>query len=259
MPERYTGCKGCYSLRRLITAGTAAKVHCCTARQRTCVRVCLASATNGATADAAHAATSLLGGSNISHFAASGNGIHGDSTADGSGGGVLSGSGSGGGGSGGGSGGGGGRGGGGPGSGSEGGDRRPRNLRLALDSLVGAAVLAALLTLLVHYMGKLRRGLAAFLHRQRGDGQPGSRTAQREHLAELRESQATIRCALCFAALPGVPPCRLSCVLAFLGLLESTRRKAVLLFVTLMHVSPSHMVNIACLSEMHGHLSCVTQ
>lgn len=169
--------------------------------------MCIASATNGGTADAAHAANSLLGGSNFSHFAASGNGVHDDSTADGHGGGVLSGSGSGGGGNGGSGNGGSGSGSGGsggPGSGSEGGDRKPKNLRLALDSLVGAAVLASLLTFLVHYMGKLRRGLAAFLHRQRGAAQPGSRTTQREHLAELREAQATIRCAHCFAALPGV-------------------------------------------------------
>ena len=209
------------------------------------MRVCLASATNGATADAAHAANSLLGGSNFTHFAATGNGVHGDSAADGNGGGVVSGSGSDGSGGGGGSsgGGGGGGGGGGAGSGSEGGDRRPRNLRLALDSLVGAAVLAALLTFLVHYMGKLRRGLAAFLDRQRGAAQPGSRVAARKRVAELLEENASIMCAPWFAALPGVFHAgSVPCPIELPGRQSHTIRK-VLLLETLMHV---------CLKDLHA-------
>ena len=155
-------------------------------------------ATNGATVDAAHAADSLLGGSNFSHFAATGNGMHGSSAANGDGGGTNGGNG------GGGEGKGGGGGGGRPGGNAEGGDRGPKNLRLALDSLVGAAVLAALVASLIHYLGKLRRTLAAFLRGQSGGAQPGSRKAQREHLAKLLEAQATMRCAHCSAVQLGI-------------------------------------------------------
>ena len=75
--------------------------------------------------------------------------------------------------------------------------------RLTLDSLVGAAVLAALLAAVVHYIGRLRQALTAFLRRRRS-GTAGGPQSPEEQLAGVTAQQASLRC--CPPCSPW-PPC----------------------------------------------------